>query len=547
MPKRKTQRKRLSNKPVDESNRKTEIAEAYVGLVRRDNFFPSRADLLQLGITRDHIRSHFGNISKLRMAVKEMFPQDFDGVLDIDHLASEENLIRLQKKIKKHKRLVITTAVNGQPVHEAFLNSIAGYCKRNDALLLVIPCHDPAHNLDNEIEWHMDGTISDCEFVFEKLTLNSNIHISSVRVTAKQMKPTTQMDRFVQAEGSMILGSPKQSLEYVPVSNVKFPHALMSTGAVTLPNYTSTRGNSLRTAFIAEHDHIVGGVILEIQDDKIYHFRQIQADEDGSFADLGLLYSGKKVSRIQTKIVLGDYHAGEHDQSAEGAWLELQALTKADEIIVHDLHNGISSNHHDEGKIVTLARRAGAGKLDVVKELEITGSVLNRWTALGVKVTVVRSNHDEFLHRWVERAAFAKDPLNFKIGCQLAAKWVDGTDPLIYGIELHGKLKNPKLVNWLDRDQDYRIAGIECGAHGDLGANGSRGSRANLERSYGRAVIAHSHSAGILRGIFQVGTTSLLKLDYNRGPSSWIHCSCLLYANGQRQLINSIEGNWHLK
>ena len=467
--------------------------------------------------------------------------------MNVGYLASEKNLIRLQKRIKQHKRLVITTAVNGQPVHEAFLNSIAHFCKKNDAMLLLIPCHDPAHNLDNEIEWHMDASISDCEYVFEKLPLNSNIHISSVRVTAKQMKPTTQMDRFASADGSMILGSPKQSLEYVPVSNTKFPHALMSTGAITLPNYKSSRGNSLRTAFIAEHDHIVGAVIVEIQDNNIYHFRQIQSDEDGSFADLGTLYSGNKTSKIIPKMIIGDYHAGEHSESAQQAWIDLQKLTGADEVVLHDLYNGLSSNHHDEGKMVTLARRASVGKLDVAKELAITGSVLNLWTSKVAKVTVVRSNHDEFLHRWVERAAFTKDPYNFQIGCQLAEKWIDGIDPLVYGIQLHGNLKRPERINWLDRDQDYRIAGVECGSHGDLGANGSRGSRANLERSYGRAIIGHSHSPGILRGIFQVGTTSLLKLDYNRGPSSWINCSCLLYSNGQRQLINSIEGNWHLK
>lgn len=541
--------RKKTNQPSNNNpeSRRKEIVDQYVEIVRGLSLFPTRSDLLECGITRDNIRHYFGTIAKLRDAAKAAYPDDFSGVLDVDYLTSEKYLKKLRSQTNRFKRFVITTAVNGQRVHEEFLQSIANYCERNDAMLLIIPCHDPAHNLDNGIEWHFDDPIMDSDFVFDTLVLNSNIHISSVRVTAKQMKPTTQMDRFVQEDGSMILGSPKQSLEYVPVSNVKFPHALMSTGAVTRPNYRSSRGNSLRTAFIAHHDHIVGGLILEIQDDKIYHFRQIQSDEDGSFADLGVLYSGEKTSKIIPKIVIGDYHAGEHSLTAEKAWLELQKLTGADEVILHDLHNGLSSNHHDAYKMVTLARRAKDGKLDVVKELSVTGSVLNLWTSKVPKVTIVRSNHDEFLHRWVESAAFAKDPYNFQIGCKLADKWVEGVDPLVYGVELHGNLKNSERLNWLDRDQDYRIAGIECGAHGDLGGNGSRGSRVNLERSYGKAVIAHSHSPGILRGIFQVGTTSLLKLDYNRGPSSWLHCSCLVYPNGQRQLINSIEGSWRLK
>lgn len=544
---RQTQLNNLSKKEEEKAKAKAEIIETYASLVLDGNFFPSRSDLLQQGISRDKIRHHFGTMSKLRSMCHAEHPEAFKGVLDVDYLASHDNILRLQKKLKKYKRVFVTTAVNGQPVNEKAFDSISNFCEKQKALLLLIPCHDPAHNLDNEIEWHMDELLVDHEWVFDKLVLNSNIHVSSVRVTAKQMKPSTQMDRFTQSDGSMILGSPKQSLEYVPVSNVKFPHALMSTGALTLPNYASTRGNSLRTAFIAEHDHVMGGLIIEIQDDKIYHFRQVQFAKDGSFADLGTLYSGKKTSRIIPKIIIGDYHAGDHDLPTERAWLELADFTQADEVIMHDLHNGLSTNHHDENKMVTLARRAREGRLDLIKELGITGSVLNLWTGKVAKVTVAKSNHDEFLHRWIDNAKFSKDPYNFQAGCRLADKAVDGIDPLVYGIELYGNLNRPERVNWLDRDQDYRIAGIECGAHGDLGGNGSRGSRANLERSYGKAVIGHSHSPGILRGIFQVGTTSLLKLDYNRGPSSWLHCSCLLYPNGQRQLINAIEGQWRLK
>jgi hypothetical protein len=535
-----------SKKEESEKNRK-EIANVYAEIVNGGVLFPTRSDLLNLGVTRDRVRHYFGNIAKLREAAKLERPECFSGVLDIDHFTSGDYRLHLENVVDQFDKFVVVTAVNGQPLRRDFLLSINTYCKKNNAALLVIPCHDPAHNLDNEIEWHFDEIISnECNIVFDELKLNENIHISSIRVNAKQINPITGLGRFVQSKGSGIFGSPKQSLEYVPVSNIKFPHALMSTGAITSPNYKTTRGNSLRTAFIAEHDHVVGGVIVEIQDNKTYHFRQIQSDEKGGFADLGKFYCGRKVSSMKPKLVIGDYHAGEHDLIAEKAWIELVKHTKATEVILHDLHNGISTNHHDEDKIVLLARRSREGKLVLSRELEITGKVLNLWTNLVNRVTVTRSNHDEFLHRWVEKGKFVKEPHNFQLGCQLAEKMVDGVDPLIYGLELHGKLQKPEKINWLSRDEDYQIAGIECGAHGDLGGNGSRGSKANLERSYGKAVIAHSHTPGILRGVFQVGTTSLRKLDYNRGPSSWIHCSCLVYENGQRQLINSIDGLWHL-
>lgn len=555
MSKRLKNKTKPSSKKEDSETIKIEIVGAYADLIRNGTVFPTRSDLLSLGIPRDKIRHYFGNIAKLRNIAKIAHPDAFRGVLNVDKFTSPKYLSDLRKKLKNYQRYVVVTAVNGQRLCVDFLKSIETYCRLNDALILIIPCHDPAHNLDNEIEWHFDDVLSDYDWVFEELPLNSNIHISSIRVTAKQINPTTGLGRFVQGQGSGIFGSPKQNLDYVPVSNVKFPHALMSTGAITLPNYKSTRGNSLRTAFIAEHDHVMGGLIIEIQSDQIYHVRQIQADSNGGFCELkggasqqlGFYYQGnRKPQKVTPKLVIGDYHAGEHDLSAEKAWLELVKLTKADEVIVHDLHNGISTNHHDENKIVLLARRAREGKLDVAKELAITGSVLNLWTGKVKQVTVARSNHDEFLHRWVESGKFVKEPHNFQLGCKLAEKMVDGVDPLIYGLELHGNLKSPEKIRWLNRDEDYKLAGIEIGAHGDLGPNGSRGSRASLERSYGKATIAHSHSPGILRGIFQVGTTSWLKLDYNRGPSSWLHCSCVHWPNGQRQLVNSIGGEWYL-
>lgn len=539
--------KKTKNNTLDtkKEEKKNEILDAYVELVKSGTLFPTRANMLEQGITRDNIRQHFVNISRLRTAAKDRFPEAFKGVLDVEEYTSQTYLTKLNKIASKNKKFVVSTAVSGQKVHPGFLESIENYCEKNNATLLLIPCHDPAHNLDNEIEWHVDDRLVDFNWVFSKLELNSNVHISDIRVTAKQINPTTGLGRFVQGQGSAIFGSPKQSLEFIPVSNVKYPHALMSTGAITLPNYKTSRGNSLRTAWVADHDHKIGAIILEIQDDKLYHFRQIQSDKDGGFCDLGRYYLKKSIKKVKSKLVIGDYHSGQHSESAQQAWLEVCKVANVDEVILHDLHNGLSTNHHDAHKIVTQARRAAKGQLDAKKELSITGSVLNLWTSTVDKVTVTKSNHDEFLERWLDETRFAKDPYNFQLGCKLADAMVDGKDPLIVGLELYGNLKHPKKINWLKRDQDYRVFGIENGAHGDIGPNGAKGTKASLEKSYGKATIAHSHTAGILREIFQVGTTSWFNLEYNRGPSSWMHCSCLEYENGQRQLINSINGEWH--
>ena len=122
-----------------------------------------------------------------------------------------------------------------------------------------------------------------------------------------------------------------------------------------------------------------------------------------------------------------------------------------------------------------------------------------------------------------------------------------GWNPLQYACEKIYGLKNAHKVEWLKIDADDRIAGVQMGAHGHKGANGSKGSKRTLEEAYGEAMHGHTHSPYIYRGIFCVGTTSILRPGFNTGPSGWVHCSGNVYKNGMRELINSFNGKWRLE
>lgn len=547
--------KKTEKADSQESAKRVEILEIYASLVEQGIYFPGRSDLKAAGISRDMVRHHFGNFSGLRSVAKEEFPGAFEGSIDIDHYVSEEYLQRLGKKIKKHKRFVITTAVSGQRAHHGFVASIKNYCERNKAMLIILPSHDPAHNLDTVIDWHLDPILVDEELAFEETPLNTNFFISGIRVTAKQINPITGMSEISQTMGSFISASPKQLLEYDTVSANKLPHARMTTGACTLPNYKTTRGTSLRLGYLAHFQHLIGAVIVEIQDDNIYHFRQVQAAEDGSFCDLGLKYNKKTVTKEVPILVMGDYHAGEHDESAVGAWIELINQLEIDEVVFHDMFNGNSVNPHEEQDIMLRSERARKGLNVLENELVIASTEIDR--ILGLKSVkkgvIVKSNHDDMIDRWLRKAKYTKDPMNFEFGTALSANIMaaskKGIDKDFFktGLELTKNPKHANKIKWLGVDEDYAVGGVNLGAHGDKGPNGARGSIKSLAKSYPRCVIGHSHTPGIWKGAFQVGTTSLLRLGYNRGPSSWIHCSCLVYRNGQRQLINSIDGSWHLK
>lgn len=128
----------------------------------------------------------------------------------------------------------------------------------------------------------------------------------------------------------------------------------------------------------------------------------------------------------------------------------------------------------------------------------------------------------------------------------LGSKWSDTgartPDPFVYWAQK--KLKTVKQAVFPGRNESFTIKGIEVGMHGDAGPNGARGTRNGFTRIGVKSVIGHSHSPGIKDGVYQVGTSSRLGLEYQRGPSSWLHTHCLIYSNGKRSLISVIDGEW---
>ena len=287
----------------------------------------------------------------------------------------------------------------------------------------------------------------------------------------------------------------------------------------------------------------MGAIIVEIEDDRIFHFRQIQFDDDGSFFDLGWQYKpdGSVVEVKETVCVFGDTHVGSHCLDVDDCLQEITEYVNCKEIVVHDLFDNRFNNHHDINKPVLRAMIAREGKTKLMYEGQITGAWLDDWSERVKKLTIVKSNHDEALDRYIDEGRWKDDAENLYDVLDIVKARMDGEDPLKHLIVKKVGLKNPDKVNWLDRDEDHMVYGIENGAHGDKGGNGSRGSKAGIEKAYYKATVGHSHTAGIWREVYQVGTSTVLKLSYNRGPSSWTNTMCVQYPNGQRQLINIVR------
>lgn len=523
-----------------------DLIEKYTKLTQKKGMHPNRIEMLKAGTSRDKIRALFGSLTELRKQAYAHKPSAFKGIVD-EALFTPKAYKRMKSKAAKHKRFVVTTAVAGCEVHKEFLATIRLFCKANKALLLILPVEDPA---SINAGMNLDPTLAGEEIVFDNLRLNSNLFLSSIKLSAKQVDPVTGLARIGQRNGTFIYGSPKQRLLMTPTSNSKMPHGVMTTGAITRPNYKTKRYMSERTATLAQTDHVMGAVVVEVEDDRFFHYKQIQATKTGAFFYLDKYYQADTISDARAEyLVLGDWHSGETDPVARKAFVtapdSVMNVLRPRVLVIHDGFNGRSISHHEVKNKVLRAQHAAKNHLSLVNELTKYAEDLNELASPDYieEVVIVKSNHDEFLDRYLAEGRYIEDPQNHKLGAELAAAMIGGANPLRLALETIG-LKFKSKIRWLDRDEDYKIARIELGSHGDKGANGARGSLAAMESAYGASVSGHSHTPGILRNAWQVGTTSLLKLSYSAGPSSWCHTACAGYKNGSRTLINSIKGRW---
>lgn len=541
-------------KKKKKTDRKSEILSIYLKLVRSLGRIPTRANMLDMGVTRDSIRTAYNSLEALEIAARTKAPETFENIVDRTSFTSER-FEALKKDSKKFYRFVVTTAVCGQGnLDVPFFLSIKKFCKLNNAKLLVIPVQDPANRWAKH-SWNLDSRLKDEAIIFSDLSLNSNISVRTIKLSAKQIDPVTGLDRLGQQGGSFIFGSPKQRMRTVAVGEGKLPHIFMSTGAITTKqnSYEKEYYFSQRTAYLAEHDHIVGAIIVEIQDDNTFHFRQIQSDNNGHFYDLGIKYTQTSKTFVGAEgFILGDWHSGVTDKTAARAWKEVSEEVKPRRLVIHDFLDGRFNNHHDVNSTITRARLAMQNKISLQRELERCIRDLNKLSALAETIVIVRSNHDEVIERYIQDGRYLTDPINLELASKLVSPMIQGKMCLQYLMENLHTLCNTKErltatnIVWLRRDDSYFIEGVECGAHGDVGSNGARGSIRSLELAYGNCVVGHSHSPEILRTVYRVGTSSIFRLPYVKGPSSWMHTSCLIHKGGARQLINSINGDWRI-
>jgi hypothetical protein len=482
---------------------------------------------------------------------------------------------------KRKKRFIITWAQNNTPVHEKFFHNLVEYAKHINADIHVI-----AGRYKNPTSiWTMGQTAEEKWSPIVLPYLDANRHdihkyvsiMSDVKIHPTAHNPMSGMESM-SGVNSCIFGHPKLQMQTIPVLEDSKPKMMLTTGACTVKNYTDSKAGKK-----GEFHHVLGFAIVEIKDDTTFFVRQVSAEDNGDFCDLytEVKFIGKEVklefnnpldkadwldehfldkpvvikgkSEINniTEIaacVLGDLHWGHHDPEVIKATTKMLNRVKPEHVILHDVFDGYSISHHEMKNPFAQYGKEVRDENNLAKEVDEMLDGLENF-ANHKNVVVVRSNHDDFIDRWLQNGDWKKQPtpknspLYMEYSAILLKQYAETPHDIKGVIPEIINRRFPKFIT-LGRRDSYKVLGWELGQHGDVGSNGSRGSLLQFRRLNTKIIVGHYHSPGRKDGALAVGTSTKMRVGYNMGASGWLQSHVIIHKNGKAQHINFINGNY---
>jgi len=462
----------------------------------------------------------------------------------------------------KIKRFILTSAQNNTFVNLPFWHNLKALAAHYEAKIMV-------------------GTFSYNQNHFGELAVKKDTvkPVEEELWFDPEIEPYICDDRVELGEGLVWCGEmniiptapdPLSSLEtYSHRKSAIFPHVKLAmrsiatmqgegtklnytTGTVTLQNYIQKKAG-----LIAEHHHAYACLVVEVNSEGNWWVRQVgAAHATCELRDLDVLVVDGKVTTGHSveAITWGDLHATMLDPVVEKLSQDMLDYLKPEYQFLHDVMEGVSVNHHEaknpHAKYKAYLRGLHSVETEVKRTIEKVAAYNRPWS----KVVVVDSNHDCWITKWLQEADYRKDPANtiFFLDAQKATYQGIEDNLRDERIKFHmlewamRRFNCPPEIKFLRTDEPFQICNgkIECGMHGHLGPNGQRGTPQNLNKVGRRANTAHTHSAGIFNGLYVAGTSTKLKWDYARGPSSWTNSHIITYPNGQRTICTMYAGRW---
>lgn len=442
------------------------------------------------------------------------------------------------------RSIVVTSCNENSAYDQNFFATLKSYCDINQADLYILPVRHKnpqsvaIEGIPEELrEYIVDSTVHVPAFnlkIFGNLKLSGSLE-----------NPLSGLDPLSKGV-NLIVGHPQVQLRTLPRVHEKYPAILTTTGSISKKDYPDTKPGTK-----ASFNHSYSALVLEFDIHKgehLVHMRHLNYDEvRQGFWDLETYYSfdgTTETGRVKA-LITGDEHAIFSDPEVRQTTYGEQrtSLTSAlqpEMIVRHDVLDAHSISHHHSKDFIKRYEKFVDGSCSVEKELELTVDYLLDTTPSNAESYIVQSNHNEHLYRWLNACDPEKEPWNAKIYHYFMYN-------ILASIDIAKPQKDPFMlwcedklgdnIQFVGRNEKLEVMGILLGSHGDVGVNGAKGTREQFSKLPTKSVIGHSHSPGIEKGCYQVGTSSILQLEYNVGASSWHHSHCIVHKNGKRQLI----------
>lgn len=459
------------------------------------------------------------------------------------------------------KRYILTSAQNNTRLHDAVWENIQALAAHYQAEILVgtytynLTAYGKQAVKYGTVQENDNGLWYDERLVpFIKKGDNKNIELAPglvwcgrANILPTAERPLSGFETYT-GQSSGIFPHAKIAMQSIPsgkYEKVKFNY---TTGTVTQRNYIQKKAG-----LKAEHHHTYGALIVEVTGSGDWFVRQLNADADGVLHDLdvkvahGTVTTGNRVLAINW----GDIHLHHLEEwmrelcwggpHVNGMCWELSPKYQ----FFHDLLDFRSRNHHDRNHW-SMYEKHVTNTESVEAEMKKVALFLQYSKDPRCKSVVVDSNHDSAFSRWLREADFRTDPVNARyfLQAQLAKYRAMEDKQPINMLEWAMRQEKVRGICYLWPDESFVVAGIECGMHGHLGPNGTRGGPRNLSRIGRKANIGHTHSAEIHDGLYVAGVTGSLDQGYNVGPSSWSHSHIVTYPNGKRAIVTITNKKW---
>jgi hypothetical protein len=451
---------------------------------------------------------------------------------------SDDFKIAQTRKLNPSSFYIITSEMNETPLHQKFWNNLLAYKEFLKAELSVIPLRyknptsvykEKIHeNWSPQTKEYLDAARHD---IHKYLTI-----LADVKTQPTAVLPLSGMED-ISGSKSAVIGHPKLHLQALPVLEGHPKKIILTTGSVSIPNYTDSKAGKK-----GENHHKNGFVIVEINSKEEFYIRQCEAAEDGSFIDLIYEVENGAIRKIDkcAAIVMGDVHVSEIDEEVNLETEHLLNCCTPDYLILHDIFNGISCNRHLVKDPIAQFKRYDEGNHLIEVEL----NEMKRWVANKLKYhpVIVNSNHNEWLTKYINED-WRKDIANSLVYMKYAQVLLEGNAPkgLIAHI-LEEEFGNQIIT--LGENDSFIVASHELGVHGHLGSNGSRGSFEQYRKLNYPVITGHSHTPMRRDNAISVGTSTILRPGYNKGASSWLHAHVILHDNGRAQQLIFINNKF---